>query len=285
MTADTLQIRRLPAHAQRPLAAAIAAATEVGRLLLRRFRTGVSVRRKGVADIVTATDVEAQALVVRRLRRAFPDHGILAEEGLDTTRGAEWRWILDPLDGTKNFARGIPTFCVSLAAERRGRVELGVVHDPVQAETFVGVRRAGAWCNGTRIRVSRVTEFRSAFLATGCPHRVGKFMASIGLTFGRFASRTLGVRSRGAGALDLCYVACGRLDGYWELDQSPWDIAAGALIVEEAGGRMSDFRGEPFSIYAGETVASNGRIHADMVRVLTMRNGRPAAHRPPVPRR
>jgi myo-inositol-1(or 4)-monophosphatase len=263
---------------------AIAAAREAGRILLRRFRTGVSVKMKGVADIVTATDVEAQGVVVRRLCRAFPDHGILAEEGLDTRAGAEWRWILDPLDGTKNFARGIPNFCVSIAAERRGRVELGVVYDPIHEELFVGVRRHGAWCNGKPIRVSGVKDLRSAFVATGCPHRVGRYVQSVALTFGRFCARSIGVRDRGAGALDLCYVACGRFDAYWEIDQSPWDIAAGGLIVEEAGGRMSDFRGGPFDIYDGETVATNRRVHDQIVRILRMPGGIPPRHRPPVRR-
>ena len=284
MTREPLRVKTLPAFAQQPVTEAIAAAQEAGRILVRRFRTGVSVKSKGVADIVTATDFEAQRVVVRRLRRVFPDHGILAEEGLDTTAGAEWRWILDPLDGTKNFARGIPNFCVSIAAERRGRVEVGVVYDPIHAELFVGVRKHGAWCNGKPIRVSTVKDLRSAFLATGCPHRVGQFMKSVGLTFGRFAGLSMGVRDRGAGALDLCYVACGRLDGYWEIDQSPWDIAAGGLIVEEAGGRMSDFRGGSFDIYGAETVASNKKVHDAILRVLRMPGGIPRVHRPPVRR-
>jgi myo-inositol-1(or 4)-monophosphatase len=285
MTNESFRISRLPRHIQQPVAEAIIAAQEAGRVLVRRFRTGVSVKMKGVADIVTATDVETQGVLVRRLRRRFPDYGILAEEGLDTTPGTEWRWILDPLDGTKNFARGIATFCVSIAAEYRGRVEMGVVYDPIHEEMFVGVRKHGAWCNGRSIRVSAAKDLRSAFLATGCPHRVGRFIKSVGLTFGRFAARSLGIRDRGAGALDLCYVACGRFDGYWEIDQSPWDIAAGGLIVEEAGGRMSDFRGGPFDIYDGETVASNKRVHDQIVRVLRMPGGIPQRHRPPLRRR
>jgi myo-inositol-1(or 4)-monophosphatase len=284
MTRTGFQIGRLPRTVQAPVAEAIAAATEAGRLLTRRFRTGVAVKMKGVADIVTATDLEAQALVVRRLRRAFPDHGILAEEDLDTTPEAAWRWILDPLDGTKNFAHGIPNFCVSIAAEHQGRVELGVVCDPMHDELFVAVRRQGAWCNGRPIRVSRVRDLGRAFVATGCPHRVGKYVQSVARTFGRFCAKSLGVRDRGAGALDLCYVACGRFDGYWEIDQSPWDIAAGGLIVEEAGGRMSDFRGGPFDIYGGETVAGNRAIQAEIVRVLRMPGGIPPRHRPPMRR-
>ena len=284
MSQAVFRIHRLPRHVQAPVAEAVTVALEAGHLLRRRFRTGVSVKMKGRADIVTATDVEAQRLVERRLRRSFPGHGILAEEGLDTTAGAEWRWIVDPLDGTKNFARGIPTFCVSIAAEYCGQVELGVVYDPLHEEMFTAVRGHGAWLNDQPIRVSRVTDLGLAFVATGCPHRVGRYVQSIALTFGRFAARSLGVRDRGAGALDLCYVACGRYDGYWEIDQSPWDIAAGGLIVEEAGGRMSDFRGGHFDIYAGETVASNGRVHDRIIAVLKMPGGTPPRHRPSVRR-
>jgi myo-inositol-1(or 4)-monophosphatase len=284
MSQAVFRIHRLPRHVQAPVTEAVTVALEAGHLLRRRFRTGVSVKMKGRADIVTATDVEAQRLVERRLRRSFPAHGILAEEGLDTTAGTEWRWIVDPLDGTKNFARGIPTFCVSIAAEYCGQVELGVVYDPLHEEMFTAVRGHGAWLNDQPIRVSRVTDLGLAFVATGCPHRVGRYVQSIALTFGRFAARSLGVRDRGAGALDLCYVACGRYDGYWEIDQSPWDIAAGGLIVEEAGGRMSDFRGGRFDIYGGETVASNRRVHDRIVAVLKMPGGTPPRHRPPVRR-
>jgi myo-inositol-1(or 4)-monophosphatase len=276
---------RLPA-ALRPVATeAIALAREAGRILRRRFRTAVRITRKGPADIVTATDVEAQRWIVRRLRRTFPAHGILAEEGLEATAGTAWRWIVDPLDGTKNFAHGIPDFCVSIALEREGRVELGVVHDPVHEETFVAARGGGAWCNGQPIRVSKVTRLERAFLATGVPHRVRRFAGPVGRTFTRFAAASLGVRDRGVGALDLCYVACGRFDGYWEIDQSPWDIAAAGLIVNEAGGRMSDFRGGPFDIYRGETVASNGKIHDQILRVLALPGGIPERYRPPLHRR
>jgi myo-inositol-1(or 4)-monophosphatase len=285
MSTTSLRLADLPRDL-RPLASeGLRIAGEVGRLLQRRFRTGVAVKVKGPSDIVTEVDVEAQALVVRRLRRRFPDHGILAEEGLDTTAGTRWRWILDPLDGTKNFAHGLPSFCVSIAAERDGQVELGIVNDPVNGELFVGVRDHGAWCNGRPIRVSRVRELAAAFLGTGMPHRIRRFSGPIGRTFSRLAVASLGVRDRGAGAIDLCYVACGRFDGYWEIDQSPWDIAAGGLIVTEAGGRMSNFRGGPFDIYGGETVASNGAIHEAILRVLALPGGIPARYRPPVRRR
>lgn len=276
---------RLPAPL-RPLAVeAISMAREAGRILRRRFRTAVHAWAKGAADIVTATDLEAQALIVRRIRRKFPTHGILAEEGLDVVAGAEWRWIVDPLDGTKNFAHGLPSFSVSIAAERDGRVELGVVLNPIHDELFVAVRGCGAWCNGRPIRVSEARNLGQAFLGTGLPHRVRRFAGSVGRTFTRFAISSLGVRDHGAGALDLCYVACGRFDGYWEIDQSPWDIAAGGLIVEEAGGRMSNFRGRAFDIFGGETVASNGKIHEQILAVLAMPGGIPKRYKPPLRRR
>jgi len=199
MRARTLNVARLPT-ALRPLTAeAISMAREAGRILRRRFRTAVRITVKGPADVVTAADIEAQGLIVRRLRRKFPGHGILAEEGLDATAGTEWRWIVDPLDGTKNFARGLPSFCVSIAAERNGQVELGVVHDPMHDELFVAVRGCGAWCNGRPIRVSEVAGLKAAFLGTGLPHRVRRFAGSVGRTFARFAMYSLGVRDRGPG--------------------------------------------------------------------------------------
>lgn len=285
MKASEFRAGQLPTDVRRLVTEAILVAREAGRILRRRFRTAIPVSGKGPGDIVTAADVEVQAMIARRLRRAFPTHGILAEEGLDATAGTEWRWIVDPLDGTKNFARGIPSFCVSIGAEREGRVELGVVLDPIQEELFVGARGAGAWLNGRRIHVSEVSDFAGAFLGTGLPNRVRRFAGPVARVFSRFAARCLGVRDRGAGALDLCYVACGRFDGYWEVDQSPWDIAAGGLIVEEAGGRMSNFRGGPFDIYGGETVASNGKIHDQMLALLGPRGGMPRGYRPPVRRR
>jgi myo-inositol-1(or 4)-monophosphatase len=280
----TFPVARIPRDQQPMVSEGLSLAREAGRLLSERFRRRASVRLKGVADIVTTTDATVQRAMLARLCRRFPEHGILAEEGVDTRSGAEWVWILDPLDGTKNFAQGVPNFCVSIAAEWRGELQLGVVCDPIHDEVFLGVRGHGAWCNGRPIHVSRKTTLASAFVGTGCPHRIRQFAKSVGLTFERMAVRTLGVRFRGAGALDLCYVACGRLDGYWELDQSPWDIAAGALIVQEAGGRMSNFHGERFDIFAGQTVASNRRIHPAMVNVLRMPGSLPSRYRPPVRR-
>jgi len=267
-TSPAFTVPRLPAAMRPFVVEGLRAARDAGEVLRRRFRTNLMVRTKGPQDIVTEADLEAQATIVKRLNRRFPDHGILAEEGLDTAPGAEWRWILDPLDGTKNFSRGIPTFCVSIAAEQEGRMKVGIVHDPLLKETFLGVAGHGAWLNGEPLEVSRVSRLKAAFLATGVPHRVQQFSTLVTKTFGKFATRALCVRGRGAGALDLCYVACGRLDGYWELDQSPWDVAAGSLILTEAGGRLSNFSGGPFDIFEGETVASNGRIHRQILEVI-----------------
>jgi myo-inositol-1(or 4)-monophosphatase len=164
-------------------------------------------------------------------------------------------------------------------------VELGVVADPLHAELFLGVLGQGAWCNGGPIRVSTTTRLARTFLGIVLPNRAAPVAGSLGRTFGRFAARCPGVRDRGAGALDLCYVACGRLDGYWEIARSPWDVAAGSLIVTEAGGRMSDFRGGRFDIFGGETVASNGKIHRQMLAVLGMPGGFPKRYVPPVSRR
>jgi myo-inositol-1(or 4)-monophosphatase len=268
MTAPAFSPPRVPAGLRPIVAEGLRAARDAGEVLTRRFRTALAVRSKGPQDIVTEVDLAAQAAIVKRLSRRFPEHGILAEEGLDTAPGAEWRWILDPLDGTKNFSRGIPTFCVSIAAEQEGRVMVGIVHDPLFRETFLAVRGQGSWLNGEPIQVSRVSRLGAAFLATGVPHRVRRFSSVVARTFGKFAAQALCLRGRGAGALDLCYVACGRFDGYWELDQSPWDVAAGGLIVTEAGGRLSNFSGGPFDIFEGETVASNGRIHRQILDVI-----------------
>jgi len=285
MSVQKFGAARLPPPLRPLVAEGISMARQAGRILWRRFRSGVQAWAKGPADIVTAADIEAQNLIVGRIRRRFPGHGILAEEGLDATAKTEWRWIVDPLDGTKNFAHGVPNFCVSIAAERAGKVELGAVFDPMYNELFVAVRGCGAWCNDRPIQVSDVSRLDAAFLGTGLPHRVRRFAGSVGRTFTRFAVLSLGVRDRGAGALDLCYVACGRFDGYWEIDQSPWDIAAGGLMVEEAGGRMSNFHGGSFDIFGGETVASNGKIHDQILRVLATPGGIPKRYRPPLRRR
>lgn len=231
------------------------------------------VQFKGEVDLVTATDKAAEKLLVEHLQEAFPDHAIVAEEGTaaDTTKDAEFIWYVDPLDGTTNFAHGHPHFGISLALIRGGDLLFGLVKDPLRDETFVAHAGEGATLNGRRIHVSAVNDLNGALLATGFPYD-RRELTDFYLGFvGDFMRRAQGIRRAGTASLDLCYVACGRIDGFWELKLKPWDTSAGALIVREAGGTVSDFRGGAFDPHGSETLASNGRIHAAMVDVLVAR--------------
>ena len=204
------------------------------------------------------------------LQNHFPDHSILAEEETNWvgTEGRH-RWIIDPLDGTTNFAHSYPQFSVSIALECDGEVILGLVYDPLRGECFKAVKGEGATLNGNSIRTSAVKELDKALLATGFPYDQRE-KADFYLSFFKaFMTRSQGIRRNGSAALDLCYVACGRIDGFWELKLRPWDTSAGALIVEEAGGRLSELSGKKFSIWGEETLASNGAIHNEMVSVAT----------------
>jgi len=218
-------------------------------------------------DLVTEYDRRAEEVIIEVIRERFPDHGLLAEESPGLAREAEYRWIIDPLDGTTNYAHNYPIFALSIALERAGEVILGLVYGPILDELFLAERGRGATLNGERIHVSRTAELSQALLATGFPYDLER----IGLNlrhFANFIHRAQGVRRDGSAALNLCYLACGRLDGFWEMDLKPWDVAAGALIVAEAGGRVSDFSGGELEIYGNEILASNGLIHAEMIRVL-----------------
>jgi myo-inositol-1(or 4)-monophosphatase len=236
------------------------------------------IEHKGVIDIVTETDREIEALATAELRRAFPDHLVIAEEasaGSELPRPVDegYVWYLDPLDGTTNFAHGYPQFAVSLALARGRELLLGIVHDPVRHETFVGRRGGGASLNDRPIHVSAISDIEQALLATGFPYdRRDHIDFYLGF-LADFMVRAQGVRRSGSAALDLCYVACGRLDAFWEWKLKPWDTAAGALIVQEAGGTISDFRGERFDPYGQQTLASNGRLHAAAIEVLSARLG------------
>ena len=250
------------------LEAAKAAAREAGRLLGANYGRRGEIRYKGTVDLVTRFDRESQELIHARLLAAFPDHGFLAEEDLSRAGATDFRWIIDPLDGTTNFAHTFPVFCVSIALERSGRVVLGVVYDPTRDELFEAVRGGGTRLNGRPVRVSAVAELNRSLLATGFPYDVRTSTVNNVREFGAFVVKAQAIRRCGAAALDLCYVACGRFDGFWELKLKPWDVAAGALIVAEAGGRVSDFGGGGFDILEGEALASNGLIHAQMMDVL-----------------
>ena len=248
------------------LGVALAAAEAAGEILRSSFGREQSVRYKGEVDPVTEVDERAEEKIGGMLREAFPDYGILAEEGGATASGGEYRWIVDPIDGTVNFAHGLPAFCVSIALERAGEIVLGVVHDPIAEEVFVAERGGGATLNGRPIRVSGTDELIRALVATGFPYDRDTMPAALDL-FGRFAVLTQGVRRIGSAALDVCYVAAGRLDGYYERGVKPWDIAAGVLILEEAGGKATGFQGEGLDLEGSEIVASNTALHPSIVDV------------------
>ncbi len=225
---------------------------------------------KGAVNPVTETDIAAEELIVTRLRAAFPGHRILAEE----SGGDEWRasgpplWLIDPLDGTNNFAHGFPHIAVSLVLLVEGRLVVGVIHDPLRDETFTATAGGGATLDGRPIHVSRVEHLADAFLATGFPYDRRTAPDNNVERLDHFLRRSQGVRRAGSAVLDLAYVACGRFDGFWEMGLKPWDAGAGVLLVREAGGRVTDFAGGPDCVSGEFVVASNGRIHEEMLRVI-----------------
>lgn len=223
---------------------------------------------KGQANLVTVADKKSEELIIGGILSRYPSHSILAEESGITQPGASVQWIIDPLDGTTNFAHGYPFYCVSIAVEENGEVVCGAVYDPVRDEMYSAGRGSGAYCNGDRLHVSHVGPLSQALLITGFPYNFRERLQTVIRQFEKFLVASQAVRRGGAAALDLCYVASGRLDGFWELYLQPWDTAAGRIILEEAGGKITDFKGTPFSIYMKEILASNGRIHDEMMAVL-----------------
>ena len=250
----------------RELEAAILAAREAGESLRDAFGAEQAVRYKGEVDIVTEVDERAEQLIREILLGAFPAYGMLAEEGGWLSGDEDARWIVDPLDGTTNYAHGLPIFCVSIALEKAGEVVLGVVHDPMREETYTAERGEGATLNDEPIRVSDTDEPIRALVATGFPYDRAQMPEALEL-FRRFAVITRGMRRLGSTALDLCYVAAGRLDGYYERGIWAWDIAAGSLILEEAGGKVTDYRGGELNLEGREIVASNGELHPAMTKL------------------
>jgi myo-inositol-1(or 4)-monophosphatase len=244
------------------------AAKEAGALLLSKRDNGFEISKKGWANLVTEADLLAEELIVKRIRAAHPDHQILAEErGVSPDTGPV-KWVIDPLDGTTNYAHGYPLYCVSIGVEVAGKVVAGVVFDPVADECFSAIKGQGATLNGDPISVSEETDLEDSLLVTGFSY--GREAVSQNLRlFNEMMMVSRSVRRDGSAALDLCYVACGRYDGFWELSLSPWDVAAGGLIVEEAGGVVSGYRGQATSIYDGECLATNGGIHKALSEILT----------------
>lgn len=254
-----------------------------GTMLRRQVSAEHQIRYKSEIDLVTEMDRAVEALFARTLRRHFPGHELLSEEMHSGAGPEAWRrtssrvprWIVDPLDGTTNYAHGFPHFAVSAGIEVNGRIILGAVVNPMLREFFFARRGRGAWLNGRRIRVSRTDRLNRALLATGFPYDVRTSRENNFAYFQAMAVRSQAVRRAGAAALDLCDVACGRFDGFWELKLKPWDVAAGSLVIEEAGGRISDFSGRPLNIYGESFLASNGRVHAEMAEVLARAGRKP----------
>ncbi|MFY9559853.1 MAG: inositol monophosphatase family protein [Terriglobales bacterium] len=239
-------------------------AREAGALLLNYFHQRVQIEYKGAADLVTVADRKLEALILERIRQQFPTHDVMGEEGTRIDTGSDYKWYVDPLDGTTNFAHGFPVFCVSLAVEYRGRRAAGVIYDPTRDEMFAAEAGKGATLNGQPIHVSSTSRLAECLLGTGFPSQKRHKNPNI-YFYHHLTLRTHGVRRAGSAALDLCNVACGRFDGFWEFNLNPWDTAAGVLIVEEAGGRVTNFSGGPFQLDSRETLASNGLVHDALV--------------------
>lgn len=250
-------------------ALAIEAAHQAGKLLRENFRHGHTFELKsGFRDLVTEFDRRAEEIIVSLIRKDFPEHSILTEEGsVRPTDTAPYQWIIDPIDGTTNFAHGFPFFAISIALYNEDEPLVGVVYNPIHDELFVGEAGHGAYLNGQPIRVSQTERLHESLVMTGFPYDERLIPQHL-RWWERFARKTQTLRRLGSSALALAYLAAGRADGYWELDLKPWDMAAAVLIVREAGGRVTDLQGNRLNLYGGEVLATNGRIHEAMIAIL-----------------
>jgi myo-inositol-1(or 4)-monophosphatase len=254
------------------LATAVEAVLKAGEIQLSRFGSGLRIDKKGAIDLVTEADVEVETMFRELVAERFPAHDVLAEEMTGSPSSgppSRYRWVFDPIDGTTNFAHGLPIFCASLALEIDGRLEVAAVYDPTRRELFTAERGEGAYLNGSRLYVSSAAVLVDSMLVTGFPYTVHETGEEIVSLFGAFVRRARAVRRLGSAALDLCYVAAGRMDGFWEQHLNFWDIAAGVLLVEEAGGKVTGTDGSHFSSGAGHVLASNGRVHSEMLQVIS----------------
>lgn len=251
-----------------PMDTAVAAALAAGRVLKRRLGKTIRVYYKGGINLVTEMDQRSDEMITAAIKKDFPRDGIITEEGDRQEGSSGYTWIIDPLDGTTNYAHGYPCFTVSIALEKAGEIILGVVYNPNLRELFCGEKGKGAFRNNRRITVSRTGELTKSLLATGFPYDVREDPVNNLRHFAAFLVKAQAVRRAGSAALDLCYVAAGIFDGFWEPKLNPWDVAAGSLLVTEAGGLVTDFKGGPFDHYGKEIVASNGLIHSQMISVL-----------------
>jgi myo-inositol-1(or 4)-monophosphatase len=239
-------------------------AREAGALLAQRFHGTHTVDYKGEIDLVTEADRMSEELLISRISREYPHHDILAEESAETNTGSDYRWIIDPLDGTTNYAHGFPVFCVSIALEFRGEVVVGAVYDPMRDELFLAEKGGGAFLNDSVISISPTEDIARGLLATGFPYDIREKPDNNINYFNEMALKAQAIRRAGSAAIDLAYVAAGRFDGFWELKLRPWDTAAGWLLVEEAGGRVSELSGAPYTLNSPSIMASNGYLHESM---------------------
>ena len=258
------------------LTTAIEAVVRAGDMQMAQFGTDFQIDKKGTIDLVTEVDVAVERMFRTLVAERFPDHQVLAEEmGGAAEAPAGPCWVFDPIDGTTNYAHGLPIFCASLALEIGGVADVAAVYDPNRKELFTAERGAGAFLNGTPLRVSSATSLVDAMLVTGFPYDVHTRVDEIVGLFAAFVGQVRAVRRLGSAAIDLCYVAAGRMDGFWERDLKPWDIAGGALIVTEAGGRITNMDGHPFTSRGGHVLATNGHLHTVMLEVIaTFQEGR-----------
>ena len=253
----------------RLLAVAVEASTAAGKVLLDYARSGFHIQRKNPINLVTDADHAAEQCIIDFIRRYFPSHRTLAEErGVGIDVSSRYRWIIDPLDGTTNFAHGFPVYAVSIGVECSGELLVGVVYDPTRDELFTAETDRGARLNGQPIHVSHTAQLEAALTVTGFAYDIRDTANNNLDHFARFSLRAQGVRRTGSAALDLCYVAAGRFDGFWEVKLSPWDMAGGVVVVREAGGCITDLHGNAHSIYQPELLASNGRVHREMLDLI-----------------
>lgn len=243
----------------------ISVAREAGMFLKERLNDRHIIDYKGEINIVTEVDRISEELIKSRIQRRYPHHDILAEESTHTAKGSEFRWLIDPLDGTTNYAHGYPVFCVSIALEEKGEIRLGVIYNPMLDEMFVAEKGKGAFLNGKKISVSSTVDLSKSLLATGFPYDIRNDENNNINYFNGMAKSAQAIRRAGSAALDMAYVAMGRFDGFWELKLMPWDTAAGLLLIIEARGMVTDLFGSIFSLESPHVLATNGKIHYDMI--------------------
>lgn len=256
-------------EAARAHSVAVRAAKAAGKILKEGFSKRMRIAYKGRINPVTEYDLKAEKAIVRILSRAYPDHAILTEEGTDRETRSDYLWVIDPLDGTVNYAHGFPVYCVSVALLFRGKPVVGVVYDPERKELFHAIHGSGARINQKKISVTAEKDIERALLATGFSYSVRRTKQDNVAHFGKMIKTAQGVRRPGSAAIDLCWLAAGRLDGFWEFDLHPWDTAAAILMVAEAGGKVSQIDGSPYSIYDKNILASNRYLHGDMRKILS----------------